>query len=82
MSEATEETKKARPPIPSFLMSADELAETWGYKNTKVLYNAIANGRFPIPTFRHGKYLVADVEVVKLYWKKKRQAGVEQVLRD
>jgi len=68
-----------RPKLPSFLMDAADLAELWGYNNVDVLYNAIARGSFPIPTFHHGKYLVADVEVVKAYFKSKRDQGLRGV---
>jgi len=71
------EKKKVK--LPSFLMSAEELAELWGYANVTVLYNAISRGSFPIPTFKHGRLTVASVDVVKAYFKKHRDAGLKVV---
>lgn len=69
-----EELKKR---LPSFMMNAYELTELWGYKSVRVLYDAIHKGRFPIPTYKHGKYVVADQEVVREYFAKKRREGME-----
>ena len=65
--------------LPSFMMNAYELTELWGYANVRVLYDAISKGRFPIPTYKHGKFVVADTEVVKAYFSERRKTGVEKV---
>lgn len=77
-----ENPMNGRPRLPSLLMSAEELTELWGYKNQNVLYNAIKRGSFPIPTYKHGRHVVADVEVVKAYFKKKRDDGLAAVAKD
>ncbi len=75
----TDDKEKKSPKMPSFLMNAHDLTELWGYASVKVLYSAIERGTFPIPTFKHGRHVVADVEVVKAYFKKHREDGLKAV---
>jgi len=51
-----------------------ELAELMSM-STKGLHNALHNETFPIPTYKLGKFRVADKQVVSYYFEQKRLEG-------
>lgn len=57
-------------------LEIETLVILFKYKNRNSLYNAIYKGSFPVPTFRVGKRLYADKEVVKQYFRKKREESM------
>ena len=60
-------------------VSANELAQIFGYANAGSVYTAISSGTFPIDTFRLGKRRVADKQVVLHYFEMKREEGLEKL---
>jgi hypothetical protein len=61
-------------------LSLEELADLCGITLAS-LRNAIYEGRCPIPTYKLGKRVVADKEVVDLFFAKRRAEGIEQLTR-
>lgn len=43
--------------------------------------NAVAEQRFPIPTYKLGKRVVADRAVVEQFFASRRQEGLKQITR-
>jgi hypothetical protein len=56
-------------------MTMKKLAPLFGL-TTSGIYAAIGDGRFPIPTYRHGKGRYADQQAVKGYFAAKRIEGL------
>jgi hypothetical protein len=52
-----------------------KLAPLFGL-STSGIYAAIGNGRFPVPTHRHGKGRYADWQAVRDYFEAKRSEGL------
>lgn len=59
--------------LPYFLL--DEIYELFGYTNRRSAYNAIRLGRFPVRTYKIGRSIVADREVVREFFRREREAG-------
>ena len=59
--------------------TSTELAELFGYANSKTLLNQCHRGKFEIPTYKIGKNRVADKEVVNLFFAKHRSEGLEKL---
>jgi len=59
-------------------LSMPELAELFGL-TTKSLHNSLHHSRFPVPTYKMGKFRVADKAVVKAYFDAQRQKGLAAV---
>ena len=55
-----------------------ELAEIMSM-SLKGLHNALHNETFPIPTYKLGKFRVADKEVVSYYFEQKRAEGLNKI---
>jgi hypothetical protein len=54
-----------------------ELAELMSM-SLKGLHNALHHESFPIPTYKLGKFRVADKEVVSYYFEQKRAEGMSE----
>ena len=61
-------------------MSIKELADLFGL-TLGSLRNAIAEDRFPIPTYKLGKRVVADKHVVEQFFASRRADGLKQITR-
>jgi len=59
--------------IPYFTL--DEIYELFGYTNRRSCYNAIRAGVFPVRTFKIGRTIVADREVVREFFRSEREKG-------
>ena len=55
-----------------------ELAELFGL-TTKSLHNSLNQERFPVPTYKIGKFRVADKTVVRAYFEAHKQKGLAAV---
>lgn len=62
-------------------LTSDDLMLLFGYKNLQTLYNAVSKGTFPIPTYKIGKYLVADREVAREFFASQRQEALDKLAR-
>lgn len=56
----------------------DELAQLFGI-TTASLQNSMSQERFPVPTYKLGKYRVADKKVVQAYFDKHQKEGLDAV---
>jgi predicted DNA-binding transcriptional regulator AlpA len=61
-------------------ISIKELADLFGL-TLGSLRNAIAEDRFPIPTYKLGKRVVADKHVVEQFFASRRADGLKQITR-
>ncbi len=61
------------------VFTTEELAELFCYSSAQSVHSAISRNSFPVPTYRCGKRRVADVEVVKAYFKHHRDQGIQQL---
>jgi hypothetical protein len=61
-------------------ISIKELADIFGL-TLGSLRNAIAEDRFPIPTYKLGKRVVADKHVVEQFFASRRADGLKQITR-
>lgn len=57
-----------------------ELAELFGLTLGSIR-NAIAEQRFPVPTYKLGKRVVADKHVVEQFFASRRADGLTQITR-
>lgn len=56
-------------------MQIEEFAPLFGYKVNSAK-NVIGEGRFPVMTYKLGRRIVADRDVVDAYFKARRQQGL------
>ncbi len=57
-----------------YVLSMEDLCDIFTVTRRQI-YRQIAAETFPVPTYKIGKYWVADVEVVRTYFKQKRREG-------
>jgi len=57
----------------------DEIWEVFGYSSKSSAAAAIHHGDFPVPTYRMGRFRVADREVVRAYFRKHRSEGAKKL---
>ena len=62
-------------------LTTDDLQLLFGYKSRNCLYNAVRNGTFPVETYKIGRWIVADREVVRTFFADQRQRGLEKIER-
>jgi len=62
-------------------LTSDDLQLLFGYKTLKCLHQAVRRGKFPVPTYRIGRYIVADKEVVRAFFADQREKGLEVIRR-
>jgi len=62
-------------------LTTEDLQLLFGYKEMHCLYNAVRNGTFPVPTYRIGRWIVADREVVRAFFADQRQRGLAEIER-
>lgn len=58
-------------------LDSDELQVLFAYKTKASMYNAVQKGNFPVPIYRMGRRIVADREVVRQFFERQRQAGID-----
>lgn len=56
-----------------------ELAIIFNYKTTVTAVAAIKKGHFPVPTYKIGTRHAADKEVVKEFFRERREEGLKRV---
>ena len=57
-----------------------EIDEVWsllGYKNRRAAIRAIRVGKFPCRTYKLAKKRVVDIEVLRTFFRLRRQEGLE-----
>ena len=59
--------------LPYFTL--DEIFELFGYSSKRSAYVAIDRGCFPVPTYKVGRRIVADREVVRTFFARERERG-------
>ncbi len=57
----------------------EEVYQLFGYTNLSSCHNAIRGRRFPIQTYKIGRTIVVDREVVRAYFRKRRDEGLAQL---
>lgn len=62
-------------------LTSDDLQLLFGYRTLKCLQQAVRNGNFPVPTYKIGRYIVADKEVVRAFFADQREKGLEKIRR-
>lgn len=60
-------------------LDTEELTTVFNYKNVESTRRAMSRGTFPIATYRMGKQRVADREVVKEYFRRMRDEGMDEL---
>lgn len=58
-------------------LNVDELTTLFGYKNSASTLRAMSRGSFPVPTYKLGKFRVADREVVMQYFRDMRDGSID-----
>jgi hypothetical protein len=62
-------------------LTSEDLMLLFGYKTMRCFYNAVRNGKFPVPTYKIGRWIVADKEVVRQFFADQRQRGLAEIQR-
>lgn len=64
--------------VPVHWLTVDDLMVIFPqYSSTQAIRNAISLGRFPVPTFNVGNRRYADKRVVREYFERLKQEGLE-----
>ena len=63
-------------------MTLEELGLLFGYTNREALRRALKRGRLKIPTYKIQGKIVADVEVVNAFFRKRREEGLAQIKKE
>jgi len=59
-------------------LTMQQLSDLFGM-SLKGLHNAVHHNRFPVPTYKLGKFRVADKHVVQAYFDKQRTKGLQAI---
>lgn len=66
--------------VPVFWLTLEDLQVVFPqYGSLQAMRNAISLGRFPVPTFNVGNRRYADVRVVREYFDRMKQEGLDEL---
>lgn len=60
-------------------LEAEELQVLFGYASLNSMYHSIARGNFPVSTYKVGRRIVADKEVVREFFATRREEGLAKL---
>lgn len=58
-------------------LTSEDLQLLFGYRTLKCLQQAVRKGNFPVPTYKIGRFIVADKEVVREFFANQREQGLQ-----